>query len=202
MGRMPRFHPVDRKRLSRPWRRTVLAVALLAWLSALPVFADPAEPGASANAIPPVGQVFPSLTLKDQHGRTVNLPGTAHWILFAHSRAGDQWSFSALAPLGQKGMDARGLLYLSDISAAPSWVVRMFAMPALKERGFSVALIRREGRTRGIPERKGCVSLIGLRAGRIVSGRMLCSAAAVKRVVVGLPAIAAPALRSSTTGSR
>ncbi len=130
---------------------------------------------------------FPSLSLNDQHDRPVTLPGSARWILFAHTRDGDEWSDRALAEFGQSGMTARGLVYLSDISAMPSLVSKMFAMPALRGRKYSVALIREEGKAKGIPARKDCVSLIGLNDGRIEQTRQLCSAEAVKQAVDHLP---------------
>lgn len=132
-------------------------------------------------------QKFPALSLTDQHDRPVTLPGSARWILFSHTRDGDEWSNQVLAEFGQSGMTARGLVYLSDISGMPALVSKMFAMPDLRGRKYSVALIRKEGEAKGIPVKKDCVGLMGLNDGRIEQTRQLCSAAAVKQAVDYLP---------------
>lgn len=157
----------------------VLALSSILFTAAVSV----AQADDSASSQP---KVFPSLSLNDQHDRPVALPGSARWILFAHTRDGDEWSDQALAEFGQSGMTARGLVYLSDISGMPFLVSKMFAMPALRERKYSVALIRDEGKAKGIPTQKDCVSLIGLNDGRIVQTRQLCNAEAVKQAVDNL----------------
>jgi hypothetical protein len=151
------------------------------------LFGMPGAQAAAAEESAGDAASFPALSLTDQHDDPVELPGTARWVLFANSKEGDQWAASALEPIGRSGMAARRLLYLSDISAMPSLITRMFAMPALRKREYPVALIREEGKAAGIPARADCLSLIGLDAGRIARTEYLCTADAVRQALQALP---------------
>lgn len=128
-----------------------------------------------------VGQSFPSLKLTNQHDALVPLPGDANVIVFTDAKAVDEWVNPVLAAFGQKQMDARHLVYLSDIHRMPWMIGKMIALPKLRERAYSVALIREASEPPVLAEPdKGCLNWIQLNSGEIESIDPVCSAAAFK----------------------
>jgi len=108
------------------------------------------------------GDLVPSKTFEDQHGQSRTFPGEARWILFAADKAGGEMSAKTLADLDAEAMRAVGLVYLLDISAMPSLISRMFVMPGLRERDYSILVVRESGKTDFLPYEPERATLIGL----------------------------------------
>lgn len=123
-----------------------------------------------------VGESFPNLKIHDQHDNPVNLPGDASVIVFSDTKSVDEWADPVLAAFGQQQMTDHHLVYLSDIHRMPWLISKMIAMPALRERPFSVALIREEPESTLLssPE-KGCLNWIQLQAGKVVAIAPVCA---------------------------
>lgn len=123
-----------------------------------------------------VGQSFPSLKLTNQQDVPVQLPGEASVIVFANAKKVDEWADPLLAKFGQKQMDAQHLVYLSDIHRMPWMISKMFALPKLKERAYSVALIREANQVPATLEpNTGCLNWIQLKSGNITALTPVCT---------------------------
>ncbi|MHB8920276.1 MAG: hypothetical protein ACYC3A_01045 [Halothiobacillus sp.] len=148
-----------------------------------------------ANATPTAaltaGSPFPTLTLTDQHDKPVILPGVAHAILFANAKAVDEWVNPILTEMGQANLSARQVIYLSDISRMPWMVSKLIALPQMRERNYSAALIRDDQEKAGMPiPAKGCADLLQLKAGVVESIQSVCTPAELKTQLEALPAMA------------
>ncbi|OZB36757.1 MAG: hypothetical protein B7X35_02945 [Halothiobacillus sp. 14-56-357] len=123
-----------------------------------------------------VGQPFPILKLTNQQDVPVQLPGEASVIVFANAKNVDEWADPLLAKFGQKQMEANHLVYLSDIHRMPWMISKMFALPKLKERTYSVALIREANQVPATIEPKvDCLNWIQLKSGTITSLAPVCN---------------------------
>lgn len=123
-----------------------------------------------------VGQTFPQLKLTNQHDAPVSLPGEAAIVVFANAKAVDEWADPLLAKFGQKKMDAHHLVYLSDIHRMPWLISKMIALPKLRERAYSVALIREADQVPETIEPKAdCLNWIQLKSGNITSLTPVCT---------------------------
>jgi hypothetical protein len=139
-------------------------------------FAEERSPDPTAPNL--VGKPFPPLSLTDQHDHAVVLPGDAKVVVMANTKAVDEWANPVLAAFGPDKMDEYHVVYLSDIHRMPWMVSKMIALPRLRERTYSVALIREEIQPSVLPEpAKGCVDWIALKAGQVTKVTPVCSAA-------------------------
>ena len=129
-----------------------------------------------------VGQAFPSRAVKDQHDKPVVLPGQAKVIIYANSKAADEWINPVLAQFGADALSAHQVDYVSDISRMPGFISRMIALPQLRERSYPVVLLRDEAEVAGMPNPpKECVDWLRLHAGQVTAITPLCSAEQVKQ---------------------
>jgi len=154
-------------------------IRFIAWMSLClcisPVLADsPTTVNPSMPGI--VGSAFPSLQIRDQHDTPITLPGTTSVIVFTDTRAVDEWADPVLTAFGQQQMSADHLVYLSDIHRMPWLIGKMIALPALRERPYSVALIREAPESPVLAEPKqGCLNWIQLQSGKVVSLTPVCT---------------------------
>ena len=168
-------------------------------LAAAPALANSAaNPAADAGgSVAPLaqGSAFPALALTDQHDKPVSLPGSAHVIVYANAKAVDEWVNPVLTEVGPENLAAKHVIYLSDISRMPWMVSKMIALPQMRERTYSAALIRNDEEkalARMPAPAKDCADVLTLNAGVIASIQSVCSPAALKTELDALPA-ASPA---------
>lgn len=146
--------------------------------------ADEAVPAAGLT----VGQPFPARAVQDQHDKPVSLPGQARVIIYANSKAADEWINPVLADFGATAMKTHQVDYVSDISRMPSFIGRMIALPQLRERNYPVVLLRDEAQIAGMPApASGCVDWLTLHDGVVKEIVPLCNAAQMQTHLDALP---------------
>ncbi len=134
-----------------------------------------------------VGQAFPTRAVKDQHDKPVALPGQAKVIIYANSKAADEWINPVLAQFGAEALSAHQVDYVSDISRMPGLISRMIALPQLRERSYPVVLLRDETEVAGMPAPPSqCVDWVTLNAGIVTGVTPLCGAPQVTEYLHGL----------------
>ena len=95
-------------------------------------------------AAPKVGDHFPRLHLKDQFGTQIDITPDERYIVMAFEK-GVSVDTAALFSKHPKGyLSSHHLRYISDISAMPSFITKLFALPKMKKYPFSVLLINDE----------------------------------------------------------
>jgi hypothetical protein len=148
------------ERRIRPGR--FLALALL--LSA----AARAEPYA-------VGSTLEPLEFADQHDQIRTVDALLRALLFTRDmQAGDVLK-QALAEDGAAQLERAGAVYVADVSGMPALVLRMFALPKLRQRPYPILLDRDGSQTARLPSQSGKVSLLVLDALRVKEIRYLAN---------------------------
>lgn len=165
------------KKGTDPTRRRLLALAAAAVLASPPLQAAPLVSGDAA----------PMLTLEDQHGKPVAVPGAARWLLFAPDKAAADLAQAWLTPQGAEVLRKRQLVYLADISAMPAVVTRMFALPKLRELPFAIGLLRESGVAAAFPRQPRALTLMRLEQGRIAEVRHVSDEAGLRDALDALP---------------
>ncbi|WP_407276607.1 hypothetical protein [Halothiobacillus sp. DCM-1] len=144
------------------------------------------EPAAAGRLA--VGAAFPTVAVTDQHDKPVGLPGAAKVIIYANSKAADEWVNPVLAQYGAEALRAHQVAYVSDISRMPGLISRMIALPQLRERSYPVVLLRESAQLLGMPQPpENCVDWVALQAGRVTELTPLCTAAQVSERLNALP---------------
>lgn len=123
---------------------------------------------ARANPISVGTQIAP-ITLKDQFNQDISLTHQTQWLLFSHQKAINSLISAHLSTLGQSRMNAQGIVYFADISAMPSMITRLFAMPKMKKLNFSIGLSNEAARLAHIPRKDQHATLIRIKHGTIQS---------------------------------
>ena len=158
--------------------RLIALIGLSFWVPAVSA-ESPKMVNSPMSAI--VGASFPSLHIRDQHDMPITLPGTASVIVFTDTKEVDEWADPVLTVFGKQKMRADHLVYLSDIHRMPWLISKMIALPVLRKRAYSVALIHEapESPVLTKPE-KGCLNWIRLQSGNVVSLTPVCTPSDLK----------------------
>lgn len=135
-------------------RAMVVAMALVLAVSA----------GAAWNE----GETIRQFSLQDQHGRPADVDDGVRLLLVSRDMKGGGFVKEALAEVDQAFLDARRAVYVADISGMPAVVSRLFAVPAMRKRGYRVLLDRDGSATRELATPEGKVAIVTLDRLRVV----------------------------------
>jgi hypothetical protein len=116
-----------------------------------------------------VGDEMVAIVLDDQHEVSRSIDGGTRQVLFTRDMDAGDAVKAALAENGAKLLDASGTVYLADISGMPGLVRRLFAMPGLRKREYSMVLDIEGEVTRRIPSEAGRATLVSLDRSKITS---------------------------------
>ncbi len=90
-------------------------------------------------------QTLNTMNFEDQWEQKLTLDEQTKWLVVSQSKDQGNMVKEAFDSLSLKDLQQHGLLYIADISAMPSFVTKLFALPKMKEYPFKIALIREEG---------------------------------------------------------
>lgn len=99
---------------------------------------------------------------EDQHGAPLSLSVSTQWLIFAHDKQGGEWVKQALIELGIADLEARGGLYVADISGMPALIIKWFALPKAQSFPFRIAFDTSGELTADWPREDSTVSLMRL----------------------------------------
>jgi hypothetical protein len=109
-----------------------------------------------------VGDEVEPFSLEDQHGKTHAVDASVKAILFSRDMEGGDFLKIGLADVEPGYLEARGAVYVADISAMPRLVARMFAIPAMRDRPYPMLLDRDGEATARLPGEKGRATILSL----------------------------------------
>ena len=136
-----------------------LRLILIATLLSFPLITVKAE---ESNLKP--GDLFPAITLENQHGETINIDSQTRLLLFSADMGGGKLvrkvveQHKSVADL----VNSDTVRYISDVSNMPSMIRRMMALPAMRKRPYPILLDTKGETTANFPRRSETVSLIQL----------------------------------------
>jgi len=160
---------------------TVLALVLTAGLgSVVHAQTTAARPYA-------VGDELPAVTLQDQHGEKHTLDTTTKIVVFSRDMDAGKVIKAALADDGASLLERAGAVYVTDISAMPGLISRLFAIPAMRKRAYTMWLDRDGASTARFPAAPGQATVIHLDRRRITRIDQTSSAEDLRRMLAGTP---------------
>ncbi len=133
-------------------RLPVWALALSAMLMADAAFAEHYA----------VGDEIEPFTLEDQHGESRTVDASVKVILFSRDMEGGDFLKQGLADVAPEYLNGKKAVYVADISGMPGLIARMFAIPAMRDRPYSMLLDRDGETTARLPDVEGQATLIFL----------------------------------------
>jgi hypothetical protein len=109
-----------------------------------------------------VGDAIEPFTLEDQHGESRSVDGSVKVILFSRDMDGGDFLKEGLAEVSPEYLREMQAVYVADISGMPGLIARMFAVPAMRKRPYSMLLDRDGETTTRLPDVEGQATLIFL----------------------------------------
>jgi hypothetical protein len=141
--------------------RVLTVVLLLLWTCwANALHAAPLVPGAAT----------PIITVEDQHGKPVRVDASTRRVLFTAERGVNDWVSKLLSAQAVGVLDRQQAVYVADITAMPSIVTRMFALPKMRELPFSMGLVRdaaQLSQVADIPRQPGAATVLMFESGKL-----------------------------------
>lgn len=99
---------------------------------------------------------------EDQHSENLSLSVSTQWLIFSHDKQGGEWVRDALTELNIDNLEARGGLYVADVSGMPTIITKLFAMPKMQKYPFRIALDKTGEITADWPRKESTVTLVRL----------------------------------------
>ena len=134
-----------------------------------------------------VGDTIEPFTLEDQHGESGTFDASAKVILFSRDMKGGDFLKEGLAGVARGYLDGMNAVYVADISGMPRLIARIFAVPAMRKRPYSMLLDRDGEATARLPDLEGQATLIFLDRLRVQRIVHVSEAPAVRRELEGAP---------------
>lgn len=154
---------------------TLLIVAFLA--VAVAAGAEPLRPG----------MPMPEIRLADQHDVETTIAPDVRYVVFTRDMDAGNLVKDALAVNGGAILEAADTVYVADISGMPAFVTKVFAVPAMRKRGYPIVLDRDGKATAGVPSEEGKITVLDLRAGAIAQIRHVASAEDLRSLLTENP---------------
>lgn len=90
-------------------------------------------------------QTLSAYTFENQWEKPVELNSSTQWVLLSQSKDSGNYVKEAFEALNMEDPAKYNMIYIADISAMPSFVTKLFALPKMRDYAFPMALVREEG---------------------------------------------------------
>ncbi|MBO1925052.1 hypothetical protein [Thiomicrorhabdus sp. 6S3-12] len=134
----------------------------------------------SLSSFSVAAQSVPATEFQDQFEQPIALNAQTTWVLLSSDKASGKLVKDSLDALGLEDLEAKKGLYIADVSAMPSLITKMFALPKMKKYAFKMAVINDENQLQAWPREAEKVSAIQLNALEITSVEYFDSAEALQ----------------------
>jgi NADPH-dependent ferric siderophore reductase len=158
----------------KPFQRHLRRAWVAAWVC-IPLWAGaaPLEAGAA----------WPTLMLKDQHDQPVVIDASTRLVIFTAEKSVSDVVTGVLGAQGKATLAQAHAVLVTDISAMPAMISRMFAVPKLRELPFSMALAREASAVVDLPRRKGSATVMSLENGQVTQVQYLQTEAQLRQAL-------------------
>lgn len=125
-----------------------------------------------------VGASFPEATLENQFSEPVKVSSETKWLVFVAEKDISKVVTEVLTET-KPNLEAAKVIYASDISAMPSFITKMVALPKMRKYDFKVALDKEGVVTKAWPRQAGKATFIALDNLKITEIKYLATKAEV-----------------------
>lgn len=116
---------------------------------------------------------------EDQWGEPQYLNDQIKWVFLSKNKEGGEWIKSALEKVEITDLKQKKWLYVADISAMPSIISKLIAIPKMRDYSFSIALDKEGKTTENWPVQEEAISVYQLDRLQIQNTQFLTSEKAV-----------------------
>lgn len=133
----------------------------------------------AATAPLQTGDALPAIALKDQFDKPQTVAADAQTLLFVIEKPASDLVNDYLMKQGKDFLAAHKAYFIADISGMPSMITKMFALPKMQERPYSILLAYDAEEVAFMPRKKNKVTVVKLAGGKVESVQHVDSEAAL-----------------------
>jgi len=130
------------------------------------------------------GMPMPQLRLADQHDVEMAIGPDVRYVVFTRDMDAGNLVKEALADDGGPLLETAHAVYISDISRMPGLVTKLFALPAMRKRGYRILLDRDGKATADVPSEEGKITVLDVDGDVVARIHFVGSAAAFRTLLV------------------
>lgn len=108
-----------------------------------------------------VGSSLPEAVFENQHAEAVKVSSETKWLVFVADK-GISKIVTEYLNESKFNLESAKVIYISDISAMPSLITNMVALPKMRKYGFKLALDRTGDVTKSWPKEGGKATVVQL----------------------------------------
>lgn len=128
------------------------------------------------------GDTIPPITLNDQFDKPQSVAADAQTLLFVIEKPASDLVNNYLMQQDKDFLAANKAYFIADISGMPSMITKMFALPKMQERPYSILLAGDAQDVAFMPREKNKVTVVKLKAGEVDSVSFVEDTAALSQV--------------------
>lgn len=125
--------------------------------------------GAASAAELQNGDPLPPITLQDQFDKTVSVATDVQTLLFAIEKAPSDLVNNYLLKQDNDYLTTNKAYFMADISGMPGMITKMFALPKMRKRPYSILLAYAVEDTAFMPRQKNKVTVLKIMGGKVSS---------------------------------
>lgn len=115
-----------------------------------------------ANAEFKVGDKFPSFELKDQFDKKLTIDESTSILVLATNKESGKIAHAYFENKPATFFEQKKLIYISDMSSVPGFVLDMFMMGAFKKYPYSLGLLKDEKIAKEMPKKENQITIFFL----------------------------------------
>jgi hypothetical protein len=133
-------------------------------------------------------QTLNQTAFEDQFEESVVLDESTRWLVFTHTMDGNKWVRAAFEAeqINKASMQAKGLVYVSDIHGMPTVISNTIAIPSMKKYDYPIGLDRGGDLTIAWKKKEDAVTVYQLNNLEVVNVSFYKDEDAVMKAVKGM----------------
>jgi hypothetical protein len=129
------------------------------------------------------GDILPALLLTDQHDKPANIDENITRIIFAADNSAASMVTALLDTKSTDWLIQTHTVYLADIHKMPSLIAKLFALPKLREKPYSIILGREEADLAMFTRQKNCITVISVNNLKLGETHFACTEDSLKAAI-------------------
>jgi hypothetical protein len=126
-----------------------------------------------------VGDALPAISMNDQHDKPITVAADVQTLLFAIEKPPSELVNTYLMKQDKDYLTTKKAYFLADISGMPSMITKMFALPNMRQRPYSILLAHDAKEAEFMPRQKDHVTVVKVKAGKVEKILFINDAAAL-----------------------
>ena len=121
-----------------------------------------------------------NVSFEDQWDVSHAISEQTQWLIFSSHKDGGKWVKESLTELEVTDLEAYKIVYVADISAMPSFITSMFAIPKMQDLAFKIYLDKEGDATVNWPRNQEQVSVYKVENGTFAGTQYFAEKDALK----------------------